>query len=546
MKIEMILENNTGTTYTFDNGVDVVIGRDAACDLPIVDDESSRHHAKIFLRGGKTFLMDLDSTNGTVVNGRRVIEAQLFNGNIIQIGQTQMQVSELSETVQNTAMLEINERSGSVVMSVRNDDADILSGKALIDSVQEIAHENDILREVCHISQIAAGEKDGQAVLDAILDRLHLVLKADSTCILQKNAADEWSIIATSTKTATDGSIEVSNSLIDQAVKEGSAIVYTDPISDDRFASSQSIVLQDISSALCAPLKVGGKFCGVLSVDRRHQRQVFGKMDLRMAASAGNIIGLFMEKQEYELALREKARLAAIGEVIAGLAHYIKNIVTGFKLSIDSVEMALEKKKFDYVESFIKSLSTQEARISELMLNMLSYSKARTPVRENINIIDIINSVIEPFAAQLKDDGIKYELQCDGELPVIFAEEMSLHRAFLNLLTNAKDFLERRPDGVERILRIACKPINEGQDVSISFYDTGGGIPADKIGSVFDAFYSTKGSGGTGLGLAVVNKIIEEHGGTLSAKSEEGDWTEFTIILPVMNGKDKQAQKENG
>jgi signal transduction histidine kinase/pSer/pThr/pTyr-binding forkhead associated (FHA) protein len=533
MKIEIMLEGRAGVTYMFDTGKEVIIGRDAACDLQIIDDESSRKHARIFSRDGTVFVADLNSTNGTIVNGNKIIEAPLFEGNEIQIGQTVMRVSELSGERQNSSVMELSERTGSVVLSVQNDEADILSGKALIDSVQEIAHENDILREVCRISQIAAGEKDGQAVLDAILDRLHLVLKADSACILQKSESDEWCIIATSTKTAMDGSIQVSNTLIDQAVKEGSAIIYTDPVSDDRFASSQSIVLQNISSALCAPLKVGDKFCGVLSVDRRQKQQVFGRMDLRMAASAGNIIGLFMEKQEYELALREKARLAAIGEVIAGLAHYIKNIVTGFKLSIDSVEMALKKKKYDYVESFVKSLSAQETRISELMLNMLSYSKDRTPVREKINIKDIICSVVEPFLDQLQNEKIKYELICDKELPLVFVEEMSVHRAFLNLLTNAKDVLLARPDGAERILRITCKSINDGSYISVGFYDTGGGIPVDKIGSIFDAFYSTKGSGGTGLGLAVVKKIVEEHGGEVNVNSEAGKWTEFTLTFPV-------------
>ena len=540
MKIEVVINGKPGVTYTFKSAVDVIIGRDASCDVQIIDDESSRKHAKIFLRGDKSFIADLDSTNGTSVNGSKITEIPLCDGDTVRIGQTEMHISGLSEkNAQSESVLEMNERDGSVVMSVHNDEADILSGRALIDSVQELAHENDVLREVCRISQIAAGEKEGEAVLNAILDRLHLVLNADSASILQKDDNDEWSVIATSAKTATDDSIKVSNTLINQAVKDGSAIIYIDPISDERFSASQSIMLQNISSALCAPLKVAGKFCGVLSVDRRENRPVFGKMDLHMAASAGNIIGLFIEKHEYELALREKARLAAVGEVIAGLAHYIKNIVTGFKLSIESVEMALRKKQFDYVETFVKSLSAQEARISELMLNMLSYSKDREPIHADVDIRGVINSVVDPFASQLEADGIKYELVCADGLPAVFAEEMSMHRAFLNMLTNSCDALNDCADGDERVLRITCKLVNGGSDVAVGFYDSGSGIAADKIGSIFDAFYSAKGSAGTGLGLAVVQKIVEEHAGTISVDSQEGSWTEFTITLPVATADNK-------
>ena len=110
---------------------------------------------------------------------------------------------------------------------------------------------------------------------------------------------------------------------------------------------------------------------------------------------------------------------------------------------------------------------------------------------------------------------------------------MSLHRAFLNLFVNARDVLISRPKGVERLFRVSCMPVDDGENVELRFYDTGGGIPADKISSVFNAFYSTKGSGGTGLGLAVVKKIVTEHGGTIRVESEFGKWTEFIITLPA-------------
>ena len=97
-------------------------------------------------------------------------------------------------------------------------------------------------------------------------------------------------------------------------------------------------------------------------------------------------------------------------------------------------------------------------------------------------------------------------------------------------ISEAHDFA---PEGNEKLLRVTVRPLNNGKTVSIRFYDTGGGIAQDKLDRIFQAFYSTKGSGGTGLGLAVVQKVMQEHGGTVSVESEEGRWTAFNMELPA-------------
>ena len=537
MNIEIQTGEEQGKTHSFDAGTEVVIGREADCDLCIKDNESSRHHTKIASRRGRLIALDMESTNGTLVNGRKITECPLSEGDEITIGHTTMRISDLpSEPVSHTASLKMTDHRRSVVMSMYHEEADVLAGKATLGSAEEILHENAILREICGISQVVATETDSEAVLVSVLDRLHDRLKVDTTCILNRTGENgNWDIVAKSSGMGADDEIHVSKTIMSEAVKKGTAILSADPLSDDRFSPSKSIVVQAISSALCCPMKVGNEFRCVLWIDRRRRKEVFNAMDLRLAASVANILGLFLQKLEYERESIKRARLAAIGEVIAGLAHYIKNVVTGFRLSIDALKSALKEKRMDYVETFADSVSQQEVRISDLMLNMLSYAKEREPARSRVNVGDIVSSVAEPYRPQFEKEGILFEIERHPDAPDVLAEEMSLHRVFLNLLTNSVASVNSSANEGKKVIKTTIQPAGDGKSAEIRFYDTGRGIPGDKIGKIFEAFYSTKGAGGTGLGLAVVHKIIGEHGGEISVDSEQDKWTEFKITLPSAN-----------
>lgn len=540
MKIKIVRGEQEGEVFRFDDVNEIIAGREAACNIVLKDAESSRRHVKIFAKARRVFIVDLDSRNGTSLNGRKIQEAELADRDQILIGHTVLEVSELrSHEVDTATALHMSDKERSVVMAVPHEEADILVGKTMSESTAQMAHENVILREICRISQLVAMEKDAQSILVSVLDRLLEVLEADTACILDRSDGEgEWKIVATSGSTGGAEAIRVSQTIINEAVREGSAILSADPMTDKRFAPSQSIVSQKISCALCSPLKVGGRFRGVLSIDRRERRRVFSPMDLRLAASAGNILGLFIEKQEYERESRQKARLAVIGEVVAGLAHYIKNVVTGFRLSIEALKAALKEKRMDYVESFAQSISVQEGRISDLMLNMLSYAKDREPVRSRLQVAEVVASAADPYRPQFEKEGISFEFNSNPDTPQVYAEEMALHRAFLNLITNAKDSVIAKKNGGEKMIRASIDPLPDGGGADIRIHDTGCGIPEEKRNKIFEAFFSTKGADGTGLGLAVVRKIVGEHGGEISVDSEENEWTEFRITLPAAGNQD--------
>jgi len=535
LKVEILRgPADKGKVFEFGAGETVVIGRGTECNAHINDPESSRKHARIFTEGGRIYLEDQDSKNGTFLNGRTVLKSALANDDQILVGSTLLAVRDLPlKAGPGTTLMHDRDHASQVVVTLQHDEADILAVPSAPASIEEIQHENETLRKICRISQLVAGKQDILSTLTAILDEMQEVLSADTACVLTWSEEEQNWIVAAASSTAAREGVTVSHTIIREALDEGIAILSTDPSADDRFDPSQSIISEGISTALCSPFKVGDTFGGVLFLDRRKRHEAFVPMDLRFTASVANILGLLLEKAKFEEESRKKARLAVIGEVVAGLAHYIKNVVTGFRITIAALDTALKQNRPDYTDKCLKSIADQERRISNLMMNMLSYAKEREPEKTRLDLKSLVDDVVAPYKEALEEKKIAFEFSCEPEELEIYGEDLALHRVFLNLLINSIDSVAAKDNGEDRVIRFAATAASDTNAVEVRFFDTGTGIPPEKVEKIFTAFYSTKGSGGTGLGLAVVRKIINEHGGEITVASEESKWTEFRIVLPM-------------
>lgn len=538
MKLEVLdSPQDRGRVFSFeDKDEEIVIGRGNDCQVTLHDAEASRAHARIVLREGIPFVQDLGSKNGTRLNGEPVAEARLSNDDRLLVGSSLLKVIDLAATAPTSISdLPFSDDTESVLVTIDHRAADIVSGRSPDVPGDEMAHENKILREVCRVSQLLAAKEESQGILQRILEATQQVLSADTVCLLTRKAEDEdWTVRVSVGDVSNGGALNVSRTIIDQALDEGIAILSTDPLSDDRFDASKSIVTQGVSSAVCTPLQVGDMFGGILFMDRRRRREAFGQMDLRFTATVGNLLGIFLEREQYEQEIQRKARLAIIGEIVAGLAHYIKNVITGFNLSISNLEMAIERKKDEWIAPCIRTISSMERRIADLMLNMLTYAKERKPEPSDVDVQKLVDDLTDPYRSQLEEHGIAFESDVDPCVTRICADEQALFRVFLNLFLNSLDSLKAKKEG-EKTIRMSVGPSADGNGVEFRFRDTGSGIPADRLPQIFAAFFSTKGSRGTGLGLAVVHKIVQEHGGEISVDSVENEWTEFHIILPQLS-----------
>jgi len=177
-----------------------------------------------------------------------------------------------------------------------------------------------------------------------------------------------------------------------------------------------------------------------------------------------------------------------------------------------------------------RMVERNQGKIHDLVLDMLSYSKEREPAVEMTLLAPIVADVLEIVKGRTDDMKVRLEIRTSPQMPPVPADPEGVHRALLNIVSNALDALYDRPDPYLGI-QTAIEPGNEWAKIMV--VDHGHGIAADKIADIFRPFVSSKGAKGTGLGLAVSRKILREHGGDILVQSQEGRGSKFTLRLPL-------------
>jgi len=291
--------------FEFSDGCEVIIGRGEDCGLRITDVRSSRRHARIGWAGDKAFLEDLHSKNGTELNGRPVRKAPLNSNDQIQIGNTVLTVTGLPQSAAVTTMLGMHDGPADVLVAMKQAEADMLANPTQPGAAPE---RPDLLQEICRISQAAAASRDTDQTVIQVLNDIRTLLSADTACLLMWDPSnDNWRVVAAAGQAESGGPLVVSRTIISQALREGQAILSADPLTDKRFDPSQSIVTQRITSAVCAPIRIGTTFGGVLSLDRRGRTGPFVPSDLRVAATVAGILSLLLERERAAIEARNPA-----------------------------------------------------------------------------------------------------------------------------------------------------------------------------------------------------------------------------------------------
>jgi len=238
------------------------------------------------------------------------------------------------------------------------------------------------------------------------------------------------------------------------------------------------------------------------------------------------------EIKELEKELVDAERFVAVGQTVAGLAHYIKNILIGLKGGSYVVDVALDKNDTVKLKNGWQAIKRNIGRVSDLVLDLLSYSKERKPEYENCFPNKIVNDVCELVNERARKHNIEIIKAFDSSIDEVSMDPRAIHRSLLNLISNAIDACVFNED-VKKNWQIWVKTANE-KDSIIRFEveDNGSGMSHETKDNLFNAFFSTKGGKGTGLGLLVTRKLVEEHKGTIDVSSLLGKGTTFTIRLP--------------
>ncbi|MBI3409998.1 MAG: FHA domain-containing protein [Planctomycetes bacterium] len=532
----------------------ITLGRDASSRIRLHDTEVSRRHAEFRRQGDETRLVDVGSANGTYLNNRKVQEATLQAGDHILIGQTTLVFSaSRSEAESITAPSDLAEKINMITRG------DLELSSAIVKTIGETEGSRILaqpdkaaspwlknalasLTVMYEASQAVSHILDITQLLDRILEIIFRSIIADRGCALLCNP-DTGELEPKALRYRKAGSqgekLTISRSIPDYVLKERQGVLLSDASRDERFNTGESIVKFGIREVICVPIKGRHETLGVLYLDthstgremvaRKTATGKFTEDHLTLAIAVAHQAALAVEETRYHHAMVQAERLAAIGQTIAALSHHIKNILQGLRSGSEILQMGFKEKNDTLIQQGWRVAEKNQAKIYDLVMDMLSYSKERVPAVEPTKLNESVREVVELLAGRTKELGVHLELSLVDNMPIVQVDREGIHRALLNIVGNALDAVEERPNPH---VTVGTRVSDQGW-ARIVVVDNGIGIPPVKLGEIFKPFVSTKGAKGTGLGLAVSRKILREHGGDILVQSQVGVGSKFILRLPI-------------
>jgi signal transduction histidine kinase len=510
-----------------------LIGRSSEA-LPLTDPTISRRHAELTPDDGRWYINDLASNNGTFVNGRRVIQRRMLQpGDQIRTGSTILMFGR-EETKKKKSPIKIAKPSAMDVnierTAISSDDSVIM---AVPDPGEAAAQHLKVLFD---LTQLIGTVVDKEELLDRVMDVIMENFRADRGFILLVEGPGERPVPAVvrhrvppKSKDREEGQITVSKTIVQHVMQKGEGVLSSNAMTDERFSSHDSVQRYGIRSALCVPVRFRDRLFGVIHLDSKIHNYTFTDDQLLLLNAIGVQTGLALANAEkYERRVQEE-RLAAVGQTVASLSHSIKNIIQGVRGGAEVVELGLRKNNMDTVKGGWDIVARNLERISQLTMNMLAFSKTRVPEVEMVRLDRLIGDLEALMARQFDARKVALITEIDEDIPPVPLDTSGIEQAILNLLTNG---LEAVKPGTGAVT-IRADYDAQKQLVRIRVSDNGEGMSPQTRKRLFQPFHSTKGLKGTGLGLVVTKKIVEEHGGTIAVQTALNEGTTFTITLPV-------------
>jgi signal transduction histidine kinase len=296
--------------------------------------------------------------------------------------------------------------------------------------------------------------------------------------------------------------------------------------------------------AVVVPLLADGELAGALVVGEKLSGEIFDADEIKLLEmlAAQTVIALrnaglyedlrarMEELRRTQQSLVQSAKLAAIGELAASVAHEINNPLT---VILGNSQLLLGQLAEDSPEHRrATSIETEAHRAGKIVRDLLDFSRRREPVRAPLSLHEVLERSLDLIRPKLKTAGVEVERVFNVGLPPIVGDRDQLTQVFVNMIANAIDAMD---GGGSLIVETGLQQGEDGRAmVGVSFSDTGHGISPEQIERIFEPFYTTKAEGrGTGLGLSVSLGIVRSHGGTIDIESKPGLGTTVRIRLPL-------------
>ncbi len=546
---------NQGARFQIDEET-VTIGRGIQSKIRVLDTEVSRMHATVHYAHGSFIITDQNSSNGTFVNGAAVSSRELTNGDQIQLGHSIVLFFKTTDDVQKFVAEKVDllgrQDPSHIVDEVERDaDAELLKPSVAVDQ-SRMAQMLANLRALYRMSEAAVSPSISlDQLLKSILEMTIEVVSADRGCILLADAQTGEvlpQVISHHHRVDPKDKMPVSRTIVDYVLKNGQGVRTSDARRDRRFETAQSILQSGIREAMCVPIQGRYEFMGVIYVDTtRTQDEVilaggnintFNEDKLRLLVAIGRQAALAIENNRYQQAFVKAERLAAIGQTITTLSHHIKNILQGVRGGSFLIDRGLKDHNEELIDKGWKIVDKNQNRIYDLVMDMLSFATQRQPALELASLNETVQDVCELMQSRADEYQVQFDWRPASDIPRTMFDPEGIYRAVLNIVLNAIDAVEGMENASIQVQTGFDSLVNE---LFVEVGDNGPGIPKDKLSVVFEIFESTKGARGTGIGLAVSQKIIGEHGGAITVQSAPNQGCRFRLAWPRMDDESTLA-----
>ncbi|MCY1030639.1 FHA domain-containing protein [Corallococcus sp. BB11-1] len=558
----------------------VTLGRADDQTICIPHRSLSRQHARIERSDGRFFVTDLQSKNGTFVNGEQIRRKELRPGDTLTLGELVFLLT--PEAPPPVAPGRAGEPSSDEPRPQLTRALTRVPLKTLVQAVpgpEQSASEaasaatraRERLRILQEVAKLLSVTDDFDTLLGKVLDLAFQILHVDRGVILlldEQTGKLEPRVSKTAEGTPVRGPI-FSQNIVDFVLRRSVAALFSDAVNDPRLDAADSIIFSSIRASMCVPLKPRDEVLGVLYVDNLSTPNRFSEDDLDFLVAFAGQAALALENArlyrriEQETVQRMQlimdAKLASLASMVGGMAHELRNplnFISNFAgLSVGLTEdlagvMAPQRERLDAasvrdVDEALDCLRTNARKINEhgrradaLIQGMLQHARRSPGPREAVDLNALVAESIALGQGGARGEPVPVRLDVEYD-PAVAGVELvraDVGRVIINVVDNALYALRQKwaAQGAGYVPVLKVRTLARAEQVEVRLRDNGPGIPAASAERIFDPFFTTKPPGqGTGLGLSLSHDIIVQgHQGTFRMETVPGEFTEFVITLP--------------
>ena len=481
-RYQLLIRDRHGFERTVPLTRSVTLGRQSLCDVVLSDSMISRNHLRLELRDDTWYAEDLQSTHGSFYKDQQL-------GRSAWIPETPLRLADGAYTL---TLVSTDQTSSELHL------------QAILETAQLLAQEVDL-----------------EDLLEQSMDRLLSISGTDRGFLMLLEEGQLATRVQRNLGQELEGAIQLSLSSVHKVFETGDPIWILNVADEHHLQNQHSIQRLELKTILCLPLVLQGRRLGVVYLDSR--RPITEPPDRETFEAIVSLCAIAIERTRLSEENLRSHVLATVGQVASSIVHDFKNGLFVLRGHADLLELSTDDHK---IRHHCQKILECVDRLTHLSQDVLDFAKVREPNRETVDLRAFFESILEPMVPRAAEMGV--QIRTEGPDCQVKLDPHRFTRVMENLMANALDATRDLSGQVT----ISWAQVTGG--VQIRVKDLGRGIPRKMIKRIFEPFFSYGKKKGTGLGMATVKKIVEEHGGTLEFLSEEEMGTEVIITLPEL------------